>query len=458
MEPRVLESQFRARKSASWFRLVSLRRAVAKRRDVLTGAISRYSVPGGDKLVQGPDCAMRAILATILLCTAFGFDQIQAEPSAETIARGKALTEAADCASCHTADSSKPFAGGKRIDTPFGAIYSPNLTPDRETGLGAWSDEEFSRALRYGVRRDGSRYYPAFPYPNFTKMVRDDLLAIRAYLATLMPVPDSPPPPELRWPLNYRIVMRAWNYLFFRPGIFEPNQQKSTEWNRGGYLVAGAAHCGACHTPKNLFGGDRGGRAFGGGLVLGWFAPRLDGAERSGLKSWSAGDIVEYLQSGRNARSHAGGLMAEVVANSTSKMSDADIRAIAVYLKDLPAGKSDPVVTPPPPAEMAAGKAVYAHACVACHEADGSGAPRIYPPLPGNANPHSADPSSALRVILDGAQTVTTPRAPNPGSMPAYAKQLSDQEIADVANFIRNSWGNAAPPATPAQVKRARRM
>ncbi len=206
-------------------------------------------------MVHGRHRGIGAVLAVVLLCTAFPLGKAQAEPSAETIARGKVLVEAADCASCHTADPSKPFAGGKRIDTPFGAIYSPNLTPDRETGLGAWSDEEFSRALRYGVRRDGSRYYPAFPYPNFTKMVRDDLLAIRAYLATLTPVPNSPPPPELRWPLNYRIVMRAWNYLFFRPGIFEPNQQKSTEWNRGGYLVTGAAHCGACHTPKNLFGG-----------------------------------------------------------------------------------------------------------------------------------------------------------------------------------------------------------
>lgn len=408
-------------------------------------------------MVQERHRGIGAVLAVVLLCTAFPLGQAQAKPSAETIARGKALADAADCAGCHTADPSKPFAGGKRIDTPFGTIYSPNLTPDRETGLGAWSDEEFSRALRYGVRRDGARYYPAFPYPNFTKMVRDDLLAIRAYLATLTPVPNSPPAPELRWPLNYRIVMRAWNFLFFRPGIFEPNQQKSTEWNRGAYLVAGAAHCGACHTPKNLFGADRGGRAFGGGLVLGWFAPRLDGAERSGLKSWSVGDIVEYLQSGRNARSHAGGLMAEVVANSTSKMSDADVRAIAVYLKDLPAGKSDPFVTPPPQAEMEAGKAVYAHACVACHEADGSGAPRIYPPLPGNANLQSVDPTSTLRIILDGAQTVTTPRAPNPGSMPAYAKQLSDQEIADVTNYIRNSWGNAAPVVTPAQVKKARR-
>src|SRR5216684_2593829 len=451
-------SQFRAQKGWPVFRFVSPRAVTAKRPDAPAPSFRAILPPTGAKMVQGRRHARPVILAMLLLCTAFSAAQAETEPSAETLARGKALTIAGDCAGCHTADQARPLAGGKRIDTPFGAIYSPNLTPDRETGLGAWSDEQFYRALRNGVAPDGSRYYPAFPYPNFTKMIRDDLLAIRAYLATLMPVHNSPPPPEMRWPLNYRVVMRLWNFLFFRPGIFEPDQQKSTEWNRGGYLVTGAAHCGACHTPKNLFGADRGGRAFGGGLVQGWFAPRLDGAERSGLKSWSAGDIVEYLQSGRNARSHAGGLMAEVVANSTSKMSDADIRAIAVYLKDLPAGKSDPVVTPPPQAEMAAGQAVYVHACVACHEADGSGSPRIYPPLPGNANLQSADPSSTLRIILDGAQTITTPRAPNPGSMPAYAKQLSDQEIADVTNYIRNSWGNAAPVVTPSQVKKARRM
>jgi mono/diheme cytochrome c family protein len=392
------------------------------------------------------------------LCTAFSFGEARAEPSAETIARGKALVIAAGCASCHTADPSRPFAGGKRIDTPYGGIYSPNLTPDRDTGIGAWSDEDFRRALRDGVDPDGSLYYPAFPYPNFTKMVRDDILAIRAYLATLTPIRNSAPPPELRWPLNYRVVMRLWNYLFFRPGIFEPNQQKSAEWNRGGYLVTGAAHCGVCHTPKNSFGADKRGRAFGGGLVQGWFAPRLDNAARGGLKSWSVEDIVEYLQSGRNSKSHAGGPMAEVVVNSTSAMSDADVRAIAIYLKDLPSGTPEPEATPTPQAEMTAGKAVYDHACIACHEADGTGAPRIYPPLPGNANLQSADPASTLRIILDGAQTVTTPRAPNAGSMPAYAKQLSDQEIADVTNYIRNSWGNAAPLVTPAQVGKARRM
>jgi mono/diheme cytochrome c family protein len=399
---------------------------------------------------------MRAILAILFLCTAFGRGPAQAEPPGETIARGKALANAADCGSCHTADPAKPFAGGKRIDTPFGAIYSPNLTPDRDTGLGAWSDEEFYRALHDGVAPDGSRYYPAFPYPNFTKISRDDVLAIRAYFATLTPFRNKPPPPQLRWPLNYRVVMRGWNWLFFRPGTFEKNPQKSDEWNRGAYLVEGAAHCGGCHTPKNIFGADKRSQSYGGSPVEGWFAPRLDSAARSGLKSWSVDDIVEYLQSGRNGRSHAGKLMAEVVVNSTFKMSDADIRAIAVYLKDLPAGSPEPVVAPPPPADMKAGEAIYTHACIACHEADGSGAPRIYPPLPDNANLQSADPSSTLRILLDGAQTVTTPRAPNTGSMPAYAK-LSDREIADVANYIRNSWGNAAPLVTPDQVAKARR-
>jgi mono/diheme cytochrome c family protein len=402
---------------------------------------------------------MRAILAILILCTAFAFGQarVQPSPSPETIARGKALTEAADCASCHTADPAKPFAGGKRIDTPFGGIYTPNLTPDRDTGIGGWSDADFYRALHYGVARDGSRYYPAFPYPNFTKITRDDVLAIRAYLATLAPFHNTRPPAQLHWPLNYRVLMRGWDWLFFRPHTFAANPDKSAEWNRGAYLIRGAAHCGACHTPKNLFGANKRGQAYGGSLVQGWFAPRLDGAERSGLKSWSVDDIVEYLQSGRNGRSHADGLMAEVVVNSTSKMSDADVRAIAVYLKDLPARSPEPVVTPPPQTQMADGEKVYRGACVACHEIDGSGAPRIYPPLPGNASLQSADPSSTLRIILDGAETVTTPRAPNTGSMPAYSTKLADQEIADVATYIRNSWGNAAPAVTPAEVAKARR-
>ena len=401
---------------------------------------------------------MRAILCSLVLCSAFAsLGARAAEPSEETIARGKELVVAADCASCHTADPAKPFAGGKRIDTPFGAIYSPNITPDRDTGIGGWSEQDFYGALRLGVAPDGSSYYPAFPYPNFSKLTRGDILAIRAYLATVAPVPNRAPLPALRFPLNFRAVMRVWNFFFFRPGILEPDQQKGTDWNRGRYLVEALGHCGACHTPKNIFGADKRGRSLGGGMVDGWFAPRLDGAERSGLKSWAAEDIVEYLESGRNARSHAGGLMAEVVANSTSKMSDADARAIAIYLKSLPAGAPEVTVPAPTDAEMKIGKEVYAHNCIACHEADGSSSPRIYPPLNGNALLQSTEPASTLRIILDGAQTLTTPRAPNTGSMPGYAKQLSDQQIADVTNYIRNSWGNAAPVVTADQVAKARK-
>ena len=399
---------------------------------------------------------MRTIFACLFLCSAFAFGAAAAEPSEETIARGKALVEAGDCASCHTADPAKPFAGGKRIDTQFGGVYSANLTPDRDTGIGDWSDADFYGALRLGADPDGSHYYPAFPYPYFTRLTRPDIAAIRAYLATLTAFRGETPPPELRFPANFRVLMIAWNYLFFRPGIFEPDQSKGTDWNRGRYLVEGLGHCGACHTPKNIFGADKRGHAFSGGLVQGWFAPRLDAAERSGLKSWSVDDIAEYLKSGRNGKSHADGLMAEVVVNSTSKMSDADVRAMAVYLKSLPAGPPEPAVSPPPEASMKVGAAIYGRFCVACHEADGSGAPRIYPPLPGNALLQSADPSSTLRVTLDGAQTVTTPRAPNTGSMPAYARDLSDQEIADVTNYIRNSWGNAAPLVTAEQVRKAR--
>ena len=252
-------------------------------------------------MVQG---FMRTILAGVFLCTAFvvagdgaqARAGLKAEPTTEDVARGKALTVAGDCASCHTADPARPFAGGKRIDTPFGGIYAPNLTPDSETGLGAWSDDDFYRALRFGVARDGSRYYPAFPYPNFSKLTRQDIFAIRAYLATLTPVHNPPRAPELRFPFSYRFVMRGWNWLFFKPGILMPDQTKSAEWNRGRYLAEGVAHCGACHTPKNMFGADKRGQKFGGGLVQGMFAPRLDAAARSGLKSWSVDDITEYLQ------------------------------------------------------------------------------------------------------------------------------------------------------------------
>jgi len=395
------------------------------------------------------------ILVALALCSAFKLAPARAEPSPDTIARGKALTEAGDCASCHTADPSKPFAGGTRIETPFGGIYSANLTPDLNTGIGRWTDEAFIRAMRFGETPYGSYYYPAFPYPHFTKITRNDVLAIRAYLGTLAPVANTPPAPDLRWPLNYRVLMRVWNYAFFRPGIFQPDQNKSAEWNRGAYLVEGLGHCGACHTPKNFLGAERQKRRFAGSMVDGWFAPRLDNAARSGLKSWSVDDISEYLLSGRNQYSHADGPMAQVVLNSTSHMSEADAKAIAVYLKEIAAGP-EPSVAAPPAAQMANGEKLYKGSCVACHEIDGSGAPRIYPPLPGNANLQSANAASAIKIVLVGAETLTTPRAPNTGSMPSYG-QWRDQDVADVVTYIRNAWGNAAPAVTAEEVAKLRK-
>src|SRR5689334_16661245 len=318
--------------------------------------------------MQQPGRSLAAILVSLALCGAVRGEA--AEPSAETIARGKALVLAGDCGSCHTADPAKPLSGGRRIATPFGGVYAPNLTPDNETGLGSWRDEDFLRALRLGIAPDGSRYYPAFPYPYFTKLIRDDILAIRAYLGTLEPVRNNVPPAEMRFPFNFRVGMRLWNRLYLEPGFLMPDQAKGAEWSRGRYLVEGLGHCGACHTPKNWLGADKADQAFGGNRVDGMFAPRLDAAARSGLKSWSAEDIAEYLQSGRNTRSHAGELMSEVVAGSTSKMSDRDVKAIAVYLKSLPAGAAEPNVAPPSPAQMAEGEKVYRSACVACHEVD----------------------------------------------------------------------------------------
>jgi mono/diheme cytochrome c family protein len=270
-----------------------------------------------------------AILATLVLCGAFRCEA--AEPSEETIARGKALVVAGNCAGCHTADPAKPFAGGARIATPFGGVYARNLTPDRETGLGNWRDEDFLSAP------DGSRYYPAFPYPYFTKLIRDDILAIGAYLQTLEPVRKETPPPDLLFPFNFRVVMRVWNWLYFEPGIIMPDQSKGTEWNRGRYLVEGLGHCGACHTPKNFLGADKAGQALAGNRVAGVLAPRLDGGEGSAMKSWSVEETTEYLRTGRNGKSQADKMMGAVVANSTSKMSESDVRAMSVYLKSLAA-------------------------------------------------------------------------------------------------------------------------
>jgi mono/diheme cytochrome c family protein len=370
--------------------------------------------------------------------------------------KGKQLVDAGDCQACHTQDKSKPFAGGRAVPTPFGTIYSANITPDRDTGIGGWTADDFYKAMHEGVGPHGERLYPAFPYPNFTKMTRADVDAVRAYLMSLTPIQSRPPGNELMWPLNYRIMMAGWNMLFFTPGEYRPDPQKSAVWNRGAYLVQGAGHCGACHTPKNVFGADKSGEDLRGAQIQDWTAPSLAANERDGLGRWSNEDIVEYLKTGRNKLSGATGLMAEVVVNSTSKMSDEDLKAIATYLKDTPPA---PDSKPGAPSQevVDAGKGIYNDSCAACHEASGAGVPHMFPPLKGNAVAQQADPSTVVRVILEGAMTAATKERPTPSAMPAFAWKLSNDEIAAVATYVRNAWGNQASPVSASDVSKMRK-
>ena len=379
-----------------------------------------------------------------------------AQSSFATVQHGKALVEAGDCAGCHTTNPDRPFAGGLAVETPFGTIYSSNLTPDRETGIGTWSDEDFWRAMHLGVGATGERLYPAFPYPNFTKLTRDDVDAIWTYLKTLQPIRSKPAANDLTWPLDHRVLVRGWNLLFFRPGVFQRDPAKSDAWNRGAYLVEGAGHCGACHTAKNFFGADKASAFLQGGVLQNWFAPNITDAERTGLRSWSDDDIVEHLKTGRNRISGATGIMAEVVANSTSRMSDSDLRAIAAYLKDFSGGDELKPAAPHQSA-MDAGKRIYDDSCTACHQGSGNGVAHMFPRLKDNPNVQSRDATSVIRVILDGARTVATNPRPTPSSMPAYDWKLSDEEIAAVATYVRNAWGNSAPEVGAGEVRAMRK-
>jgi mono/diheme cytochrome c family protein len=282
-------------------------------------------------------------------------------------------------------------------------------------------------------------------------------MAMRAYLNTLPPVNSPRKQPKLTWPLNHRVVMRGWDMMFFHPGAFTPDADKSAEWNRGAYLVQGAGHCGACHTPKNVLGADKTSEQLMGGAIQNWFAPKIAGNLYDGTGSWSVEDIVEYLKTGRNKHSGAAGLMAEVVENSTSKLPDSDLRAIAAYLKNVDGGQNrapQPLAADDP--KMKAGGAIFADSCAGCHQADGKGVPRMFPPLQHDANVQQRDPSTVVRVILQGARTAPTDKRPTPFAMPAFDWKLKDDQIAAVATYVRNAWGNAASPVTPDDVRSMR--
>jgi mono/diheme cytochrome c family protein len=373
------------------------------------------------------------------------------------IERGRYLAILSDCASCHTVPGShQPFAGGRAIETPFGNILAPNITPDPETGIGSWSDDAFDAAIRKGLRRNGSRLYPAMPYTAYTKMSREDVLAIRAYLNTVTPVRNAVNANALPFPFNIRASMRVWNMLYFSQGDYKPDAEKSAEWNRGAFLVEGPGHCGACHTPKTLLGGDKADQYLRGGLLQGWSAPDITGDSRVGIGAWSAEDLVAYLKSGHNRVSAATGPMAEVVTLSTEHLTDPDLKAIATYLKSLSGKQDHPQTLSKEDAAMTSGAAIYRDQCSACHGIDGKGIAELFPSIADSSMVKSDDPTTSIRIVLRGARSVGTQDQPTAPGMPSYGSQLDDAQIAAVLTYMRNGWGAAAAPVGAADVARVR--
>jgi mono/diheme cytochrome c family protein len=381
------------------------------------------------------------------------------------VERGHYLATAGNCTSCHTREGGKPFAGGLAFATPFGTMYSTNITPDVDTGIGKWSEQDFARALREGVRPNGQHLYPAFPYPAFTKLRDEDVAALFAYLKALVPVKYAAPENELRFPFNQRWTLGMWKALYFQGGRFSPDKTRSAEWNRGAYLVEGLGHCGACHSPRNFLGAESSDMALNGGeytdkvaaaTVRPWSTPNLTSAP-NGLHSWPVEELVAYLKTGRNTFAETFGPMNEVIMNSTRYLSDADVRAMATYLKSLPASK----VTTGSTANadvLQTGETLYNVHCGTCHlptglggEEESSGAR-----LAGSPVVQASNPASLINIILYGPQLPEPPLPKRWKRMEAFGDKLADDEVAALASFLRSAWDNGGGEVTTAQVARQR--
>lgn len=376
------------------------------------------------------------------------------------IAKGEYLATVGDCASCHTAQGGGRYAGGRVLPTPFGNIPSPNITPDHATGLGDWTFEDFWQALHSGKGRHGELLYPVFSYTSFTKVSREDALAIFAYQQSLPPVHAPAQAPSLEFPYSVRSSLKAWRALYFREGQYTPDTSKSEAWNRGAYLVQGLGHCNECHAPRDSLGGQQGSVSLAGGRIPSqdWYAPDLSMQANGGLAGWSEQDVVDLLKNGQSARGTAFGPMAEVVARSTQHMHEEDLRAIATYLASLPA-------RPVPPANtseldtrsiMTQGAKIYAERCADCHGKDGRGVAGVYPPLDGNSSVNEPTGINATRVVLLGGFAPLTQGNPRPYSMPPFAQQLSDADVAAVVTYIRRTWSNKASVVMERDVAKSR--
>lgn len=386
------------------------------------------------------------------------------QTSAQQIERGSYLARAGDCMACHTARGGKEYAGGRAIPTPFGTMYAPNITSDPEHGLGNWSANDFWRALHNGKSKDGRFLYPAFPYPNYTKVTREDSDALFAYMKTIPPVNQVSAEHALRFPYNYRILLAGWRALYFTPGVYRPEGTQSVEWNRGAYLVQGLGHCSACHTTRNAFGATVDKSDLAGGLIpiMNWYAPSLTSDAEAGLGNWEIDHITALLKTGVSERSTVFGPMAEVVSQSLQHLTDNDVKSMAVYLKSLPQNDPPPVSDSGQPSKseadriMALGGKIYENQCMECHKAGGEGIPPAYPPLNGNRALTMSSAVNPIRMVLNGGYPPSTTGNPRPYGMPPFGQALSDQEVAAVVSYIRNSWNNRAGFVSPVEVNRYR--
>ena len=387
-----------------------------------------------------------------------------APASSAATQKGEYLVRAGNCFSCHTVPDGAPFAGGRAIPTPFGTLYSSNLTPDPETGLGRWSAEDFWRALHEGKSKDGALLYPAFPYTNYTKVTREDADAMYAYLRAIAPVAQAARPHEMRFPYDKRSLLAGWRALYFKEGTYANDPQQSAQWNRGAYLVEGLGHCNACHATRNAWGAVKDDPQVGGGLIpmLNWYAPSLASGRETGLAAWDVPEIVELLRTGVSHRGAVFGPMSEVVRDSLQHLTVDDVTAMAVYLKsqradEAPQESGGVNVTPEQKEALEKqGAKLHKDHCAACHREDGEGVPRIYPPFKGNEALLMRNPVNAIRITLNGGFPPSTAGNPRPYGMPPFAHVLSDDEVAAVVTYIRGTWGNRALPVSPVEVAGAR--
>jgi len=374
------------------------------------------------------------------------------------IERGAYLARAGNCMACHTQRGGAPYAGGRGIDTPFGMVYAGNLTPDAATGIGYWSADDFWRALRNGRSRDGRLLYPAFPYANYSQVSREDADALFAFLQSLPPAAQANRAHELRWPFNTQPALAVWRALYFRPTPFEADATQSADFNRGAYLVRGLGHCAACHSARNALGASSP-LDLAGGLIpmQNWYAPSLNSPTEAGVSRWPLQDVVALLGTGTSPSGTVQGPMAEVVLHSTQHLSEADLRAMAVFLQALPERASELERAPHARTQLSAeGGKLYGQHCAQCHGEQGEGVPGAYPALAGNRAVTMASPVNLVQVVLYGGYPPATAGNPRPYGMPPFVMELSDAEIARVLSYIRGSWGNRAAEVQAVDVNQAR--